>query len=225
MSTNRAEMIDRNNLRLRMMSPRIETPAMLLRQADLTRLLYRKIAHRAESLDPQEGGSLHRSPTVQACARAWRGQPIPLRAILRGTMSEESTTPDLAARWQEGADAYARRDLHTAMRHLAPDAVWDFSSAGFGSFEGAAAIRSVHEDWLGAYEEYEYNQEEALDLGSGVLFVVASIGGRLAGSAGRVQEQWGFTVTWAGGMIVRVVVSQDIEKARAAAERLAASRG
>jgi hypothetical protein len=31
-------------------------------------------------------------------------------------------------------------------------------------------------------------------------------------------------VTWAQGMIARVVVTQDIEKARAAAERLAESR-
>src|SRR5947209_1271765 len=76
-------------------------------------------------------------------------------------MSEESTTPDLAARWQEAADAYARRDLHTAMRHFAPDAVWDFSSAGFGIFEGATAIRSFLEDWLGAYEEYEYSRRRA----------------------------------------------------------------
>src|SRR6266480_5442327 len=115
-------------------------------------------------------------------------------------MSQASATPDLAARWQEAADAYARRDLHTAMRHFAPDAVWDFSSAGFGSFEGAASIRSFLEDWLGAYEEYEYRHEEALDLGNGVLFVVASLGGPPTGSAGGVQERWSYTVTWAAGM-------------------------
>jgi hypothetical protein len=39
------------------------------------------------------------------------------------------------------------------------------------------------------------------DLGNGVLFVVAGLGGRLAGSAGRVQERWGYTVTWAEGMV------------------------
>jgi len=140
-------------------------------------------------------------------------------------MSEEAVSPDLAARWQEAADAYARRDLHTAMHRFAPDAVWDFSSAGFGSFGGAAAIRSFLEDWLGAYEEYEYKQEEALDLGNGVLFVVASLGGRPTGSAGGVQERCSYTVTWAAGMVVGVVLSQDIETARAAAERLAEERG
>src|SRR5689334_10599952 len=139
-------------------------------------------------------------------------------------MSEESTTSDLVERWQGAAEAYARRDLDTAMRHFAPDAVWDFSSAGFGSFEGAASIRSFLEDWLDTYEVYEYKHEESQDLSNGVLFVVASLGGRPAGSAGGVRERWGYTVTWAAGTIVRVVVSQDIEKARAAAERLAESR-
>ena len=138
-------------------------------------------------------------------------------------MSEESTTPDLVERWQETADAYARRDFHTMMRFFAPDAVWD-TSAGLGSFEGAAAIRGFLEDWIGAYEEYEYKQEEGQDLGNGVLFAVASLGGRLAGSAGRVQERWSYTVTWANGMIARVITGADIDEARAAAERLAEER-
>ena len=136
-------------------------------------------------------------------------------------MSKESTTPDLVERWQGAAEAYARHDLHTTMRSYAPDAVWDGSSAGVPIFEGAAAIRSFLEDWLSAYEENEYKQEEAQDLGNGVLFVVATLGGRPAGSAGRVQERWSYTVTWAEGMIARVVVRADIENARTAAERLA----
>jgi ketosteroid isomerase-like protein len=139
-------------------------------------------------------------------------------------MPEESTTPDLVERWERTAEAYARRDFHTMMRSFAPNAVWDASSAGVGSFEGSAATRTFLEDWIGAYEEYEYKQEEGQDLGNGVVFAVASLGGRLAGSGGMVQERWGYTVTWAEGMVVRVVVSQDIEKARAAAVALAESR-
>src|SRR5947199_2381031 len=86
------------------------------------------------------------------------------------TMPQESTTPDLVERWQKAAEAYARHDLHTAMRFYAPDAVWDGSSAGVGAyFEGAAAIRRFLEDWIGPFEENEYNQEESQDLGNGVL--------------------------------------------------------
>jgi ketosteroid isomerase-like protein len=140
-------------------------------------------------------------------------------------MPEESTTPDLVERWQKTAEAHARSDFQTMMRFFAPDAVWDASSAGVGNFEGAAAIRSFLEEWIGAYEEYEYNQEEGQDLGNGVLFVVATLGGRPAGSGGRVQERWGYTVTWTEGMIARVVGRADIDNARAAAERLAEERG
>ena len=112
------------------------------------------------------------------------------------------------------------------MRSYAPDAVWDGSSAGVGAyFEGAAAIRTFLAEWLDAYEENEYKQEEGQDLGNGVSFVVATLGGRPAGSAGRVQERWSYTVTWTEGMIARVVVRADIDNARAAAERLAESRG
>jgi ketosteroid isomerase-like protein len=142
-------------------------------------------------------------------------------------MPEESTTPDLE-RWQQVVEASNRGDFDALSSALAPDAVWDGSSAGVGAyFEGAAAIRSFLEEWRDAYEESEYNQnqEEGQDLGNGVVFVVATIGGRPAGSAGRVQERWSYTVTWAEGMIVRVVVRADIPEARAAAERLAGSRG
>jgi hypothetical protein len=111
------------------------------------------------------------------------------------------------------------------MRSYAPDAVWDGSSAGVGAyFEGATAIRSFLEEWLDAYEENEYKQEEGQDLGNGVSFVVATLGGRLVGSAGRVQERWSYTVTWTNGMIARVIVRPDIDEARAAAERLAEER-
>ena len=139
-------------------------------------------------------------------------------------MPEESATPDLVERWRGVADAAHRRDFHTMMRAFAPDAVWDLSFAGLGSFEGAAAIRSFLEEWLDAYEEAEYKQEEGQDLGNGVLFVVVTLGGRPAGSAGRVQERWGYTVTWTDGLIERVVGRADIEEARAAAKRLAESR-
>ena len=136
-------------------------------------------------------------------------------------MPEEPTTPDLANRWRESADAHARGDFDAMISFFAPDAVWDSSSAGLGAyFEGVTAIRSFLEEWIASFEDYEYNQEESQDLGNGVLFVVATPGGRPAGSGGRVQERWSYTVTWTEGMIARVVVRADIDNARAAAERL-----
>jgi hypothetical protein len=75
-----------------------------------------------------------------------------------------------------------------------------------------------------AHQDYE-NKLEAQDLGNDVSFVVLSLDARPAGSAGSVQERWGFTVTWAAGLIVEVIASTDIDETRAAAERLAQERG
>ena len=152
---------------------------------------------------------------------------LPLNALPRSghkLMSDESTTPDLVELTRRACESFSRRDLDAILSFVAPDAVLDVSPAGLGSYEGQAAIRGFLEDWLGAYEEYEYKHEESHDLSNGVLFVVASLGGRRAGSAGRVQERWSYTVTWTEGMIARVVVRADIDNARAAAEPLAEGR-
>jgi hypothetical protein len=106
-----------------------------------------------------------------------------------------------------------------------PDAVWDSSALGIGVAEGAAAIRSVNEEWFGNYEEYENQLVEVQDLGNGVVFVVNQLDARPTGSTGRVRERWTFTFVWSAGMITRVTLGKDIDEARAAAERLAQKRG
>src|ERR1700746_929286 len=136
-------------------------------------------------------------------------------------MAEESTTPDLVERWRQASEAAERGEFEAVMSVYAPDAVWDASLPGVGTLKGMAAIRSFLEDWFGDYEEYEYQQEEGIDLGNGVVFVVGRVDGRPAGSTGRVQERWAFTSVWAAGTIRRVTVGNDIDEARAAAARLA----
>jgi ketosteroid isomerase-like protein len=136
-------------------------------------------------------------------------------------MSDESTTPDLVERQRQAVEAGGRRDWDGAMSFYAPDAVWDASATGIGTFEGAAAVRRFFEDWVGAYEEYGHEIVESWDLGNGVVFTVLDIDGRLAGSTSRVQERWSWTATWVEGKCERVVVRSDIDEARAAAERLA----
>jgi ketosteroid isomerase-like protein len=140
-------------------------------------------------------------------------------------MSDESTTPDLVERWQQASEAAEHGDFDAVMSVYAPDAVCDASLPGVGTFNGMAAIRKFLEDWIGDYEEYQYEQEEGLDLGNGVVFVVGRVDGRPAGSTGRVQERWAFTSVWAAGTIGRVTVDNDIDEARAVAERLAEERG
>ena len=139
-------------------------------------------------------------------------------------MPKESTTPDLVERWRQAAEAADRRDFDATMGIFAPDAVWEVQPLGI-SESGPAAIRSFLEDWLGSYEDYEYDQEEGHSLGNGVVFVVSRLDARPVGSPGSVQERWAFTVLWVAGKVVRVTGRNDIDEARAAAERLAEERG
>jgi ketosteroid isomerase-like protein len=140
-------------------------------------------------------------------------------------MPGESTTADLVERWRQSADACVRGEFDAGISFYAPDAEWDGSDMGVGTFEGAAAIRCFLEDWVGAFEKYEHEHEVLQDLGNGVVFVVLCMEGSPAGSPGRVQDRYALTVVWAADLIVRVIVREEIEEARAAAERLAAERG
>jgi hypothetical protein len=75
---------------------------------------------------------------------------------------EESTTPDLEELARRLSEAMSRRDLDSMMRLYSPDAVFDVSSAGLGTFEGRAAIRHHLEDWWAAYEKYEFELVETM---------------------------------------------------------------
>ncbi len=141
-------------------------------------------------------------------------------------MSEESTTADLVELTRRQFEAGSRRDLDAVLSFYAPDAVWEAVSLGT-SFEGVAAIRGFLEDWLGAYEEFEMEPEEILDLGSGVVFVVARLTGRPVGSRGSaLMRRRPLVFIWVEGLVARVTASSwGIDEGRAAAERFAESRG
>ena len=140
-------------------------------------------------------------------------------------MPEESTTPDLAELFRRGFEALDRRDFDAIMSSYAPGAVFDVSALGIGSFEGRETIRRHFEDWRAPYEEYETDLEECRDIGNGVVFAVARQTGRAPDGAGRIQQRPAFVSEWVEGLIVRVAVYDDIDEARAAAERLAQDRG
>jgi ketosteroid isomerase-like protein len=140
-------------------------------------------------------------------------------------MSEESTTPDpveLTRRMMEGAN---RHDLDTVMQFYAPDAVWDLSEVGIGTYEGAAAIGGLLESWWGTWGGHLIEVEEALDLGNGVVFSSQREDSRLAGSEGHVEQRVQWVIEWTNGLIKRQTGYLDIDEARAVAERLAEERG
>jgi hypothetical protein len=111
------------------------------------------------------------------------------------------------------------------MRDYDDDSVFDMSPAGLGSFRGIAAIRGFLEDWIAAYEEYEVEPEQILDLGSGVVFAVVRQSARPAHGTGSIQMHHGNVFVWEEGVIARLTHYNDPDEARAAAERLAEERG
>jgi ketosteroid isomerase-like protein len=139
-------------------------------------------------------------------------------------MPEESTTPDLEELNRAFIEAANRGDVDAFMSFFAPDAVWDNSPVGTGTFEGAAAVRGVVEDWMSIHEEFEVKTEEFRDLGNGVGFGVNVQRGRPVGSTGVVRLRQGFVSLVEGGLIERVTTYLDPNEARAAAERLAQER-
>jgi ketosteroid isomerase-like protein len=140
-------------------------------------------------------------------------------------MAEEPTAPDLVELVRRSVEAADKRDLDAHMAFYAPDAVWDASPMGIGTFEGQAAMRGFWEDWLSSYEGWELQTVEVQDLGTGVTFAVLDQRGRLVGSSGEIELRYAAVTEWEDGKIARITNYTDIDKARADAERLAQERG
>jgi ketosteroid isomerase-like protein len=140
-------------------------------------------------------------------------------------MPEESTTPDLVELNRRAIESAARRDWDSAMVSYGPDSVWDTSPMGMGTYRGVPTIRSNMEEWYSLYDETEVEIEENVDLGNGVVFAVALQHARPVGSNAYVEFRFASITEWTDGLIARVTPYTDIGEARAAAERLAESRG
>ena len=140
-------------------------------------------------------------------------------------MAEESTTPDLVALTRQLFDAASSGDVDALMQFYAPDAVWETTLV---TLDGSEAIRERLEEWLGAFDELEFELEEILDLGNGVTLTVVNQRARPAGSSssgGYMQRQEVLIGVWEQGMVTHATTYLDIDEARAAAERLAEERG
>ena len=139
-------------------------------------------------------------------------------------MPEESTTPDLVELVRGAVAAANRRDFDAVLSFYAPNAVWDRSPMGTGTFDGLAAIRGFFKGWFSTYEEWTMETETILDLGNGVVYTVNDQHARLVGSTGAVRLRDAWVCDFVEGQQVRLTVYPDIDEARAAAERLAEER-
>jgi len=140
-------------------------------------------------------------------------------------MSEESTTRDFVELVRMAWEVANRRDLDAILRTFRADVVWDASNWGIGTFEGAAAVRRLLEDWFGNYAEWLGALEEVVDLGTGVVFAVVRQRGRPTKSSGVVEVREAFIYEFADDLVARITNFREIDEARAAAERLAEERG
>jgi ketosteroid isomerase-like protein len=138
-------------------------------------------------------------------------------------MPEESTTSDLAEPTRRSFEAASRHDLDTALTLYAPDAVWDLSDLGIGTFDGLAAIRRFVEEWWGTWSEHTLEVQEIVDVGHGVVFLCVREDGRPRGSDGHVEQLRGWVLLWTGRTVDRAMIYLEPDHARAAAERLAES--
>ena len=168
------------------------------------------------------GVGVGRAPERKPC-RA--GVALPAACgILPRTMSEESTTPDLAELTRLAFEAVNQRDIDAAMSFFAPDAVLDGRAAG-GLYEGRVAIRGFLT--TGSLPPLRMEVEELVVLDDGVVLAVVRtkrvrpVGVMVESISGRDGPYcWS-----ADGLLVRLTTHTDIDEARAAAERLAESRG
>jgi len=134
----------------------------------------------------------------------------------------DESTPDLTVLVHQIVAATNARDFDAVESFYAPDAVlaiWEL-----GTFEGRAAIRGLYEDWWRTYEDHQQEVEEVRDLGDGVTFNVVLQRARLPDTTGALQNRYAVVATWANGLIEKQNNYQDIDRARATAERLAESR-
>jgi ketosteroid isomerase-like protein len=139
-------------------------------------------------------------------------------------MSQESTSPDSFKSMRRTMVALSRGDFDAQMSFYAADAVLDMSARGLGIFEGRAAIRGFWEDYYRSFNDLSFELQEALDLGNGVIFAVVRQGARPARSGARVQMREAWVSVWEGDVFIRGSSYDDIDDARAVAERLAEGR-
>ena len=134
-------------------------------------------------------------------------------------------TPDQERLARRIDEAFNRGDFDAVLALYAPDAVWDASSVGWSFFEGHEEMRGLFEDWLGAYQDFRQQTVEAHNFGHGVTLSVLDQRGRPLSSSAVLAERFAIVWTWREGLVERATVYNDIDQARADAERFAKERG
>jgi len=139
-------------------------------------------------------------------------------------MSEESTPPDSVEGTHQLHRFLNSRDLDAVTELFAPGSIWDASRWGLGSHEAPSSLRQFLRDWIGSFDVYELTLEEIQDVGNGIVFAVFFHAADLQGGGGSLRVRSSAVLDWEAGQLVGLTSYRDVDKARAAAERLAEER-
>ena len=139
-------------------------------------------------------------------------------------MSEQPANSDMAELVRQAFDAGNRHDVDAIVGFHAPDAIWDLSDQGLGTYEGAGAIRGWVEDWFETWADLRLDVLDVVDLGHGVALLRVREEGRMAEGGGHVEQQRGWVILGREGQIARAEIYLNPDDARAAAEGLAEER-
>lgn len=93
-----------------------------------------------------------------------------------------------------------------------------------GIFEGRGAIRNALKTWWEIFPGIVSELDEVLDLGNGVVLQVVTQRARPAGSSGELRQRSARVSVVVDGLIETLTSYNDIDEARAAAERLVKER-
>jgi ketosteroid isomerase-like protein len=113
--------------------------------------------------------------------------------------------------------AWNRGDLDAFADHTSEDVAWlevsgrpegDGSSALYGRDRMRESLRSLFDAW----ESYQLEAERIEELGERVV-VIARETARGRASGVEIDGRWGYVLTVAGGLIVRVEAYRDAEQA------------
>jgi ketosteroid isomerase-like protein len=139
-------------------------------------------------------------------------------------MPEQPRTSDLVELTRRQFDYAKAGDWEGVLSFYGPNIDWDMTAGGLGKYDGPAALRQFFTEWTGSYKEWELDLEEVDDLGDGLVLAIALTRGR-SGRRGRwVELRFATIARWTDGLIAQITSYTDVDQARTAAGRPAASR-
>jgi ketosteroid isomerase-like protein len=119
-------------------------------------------------------------------------------------------------------EAQRRRDNSAIFAIYDPQIEWDISQYPYwleqSLYHGHEGVRQFMREWLGSFERWEPEVEDAVAAGDRVLLVIFDRCWA-HGSAAPIERRYGHLLDFRDGRVVRSEIHADLETARAELER------